>query len=532
MNGEILHRIGLDRVVAYCDYPGRLDLHPELWRKWFYRKHEKQNPAEKVSRYTLRNHYCVEKNGIFLLVLRHSMYFHRFLLFFNPNRLKHLDNPDGDKHSQLLQPAMPEDAEHILSVLENTIYPLVPVIRDEIPFRSEAWTVSGIDLNVDMDNPHPIFNAIIRGMRSIGLQYGQNVRDFHYKEHFDPEKEIEEAEIELSNYDPEIAITGLKLRNGGKKRRYEHAFYQKKEEGYFRDGERYHHLSPDSNREEVRFRGKDMLQEIGLIDRSILSVLQFPDRAAGLLFMMRKHGVSVLPKPYQNPFSLNREILKESIRFSLTMLESDGKPELPHHFTPFDVIAHHFRTSGIAELPPVYREPLQSILPDSRPSILRLYEAKDSSGRSYLQHVLAKRFDNANAIAVQNGYEKREDRSLQNLRRKCFNHGLFMVNPLDNALLLLYLSHIIYTSNGCSVSFPNWQHLFAPCDIGGLRQMLRNMEQNNTEEEPVIKPTVTANSLSKPLFELNLDRITHSPHRSEKGKHKVTPIEHSQRAPP
>ena len=481
--------IGLDSVSAYWDYPGVYFFEESVWKRYLHRSEKiKYSRGEykgksRVWRWKLKACQSPSARGLKLLGFRTidpvtRAPFTRFILEFSPNRIKAGRLTAAMAFQMIVNPAMPEDADGILDFVASFVDRNFPLAHTA-PIRSDAWKVTGFDLNVDFSMPHVLYNAITRGFQSLGFARGKSEVFFFNKKLIPKsEREFEKKHLRRGRVSKwENEITGVSLRNSGKSKNRQHVLYYKAEQLDEQLQGQFCHLSSDARREEIRFRGKAMLEAVDMESRKIEEVLRYASRTHAVQVMLGKQGVFALPTLYDKPWEA---------AISVEAVVRDCAPRLARHniaeldpkaaeFHPLGVVWRYAEQNDETGLPDLLAGPLKSCLPSAaRPVVRARYLQRDKARRTVIQLILSHLDDDARKLMKSKSYKPPPDFDFKRLRRQWHKKGLFLANPVENCIFSLYLAHWLHAPNGCHLPMLEWDSFGA------------SMEEN--EEATVLSP--------------------------------------------
>ncbi len=502
--------IGCDYIRMGFTYDGKVEFDPAHW-KW-YRKNRVRVSQSISSKYRWVRLFCRRNNP-------NSYYFY---LEFSPNHVRWGKNTI---------PAMPDDTDYILDYLQEFLDRFFP-FPEIAPIRSDRWIVTGVDYNMDMDLPPVIAASLVNSFFCLPFKRGSVKKTHHYNQ---PTKWINEDGTEIedleyddnANFDP---ATGVSVRNAGDRFTYGHTIYNKYEQvyeevlkaeenienvHYQRTGDRnpwrYNTMqeflsewqkSPlcglpsDLHRFEVKFRERPALKRIGLHDRTVESVLRYPNRVRAFQNILDRYGIETIPDDTIQPLKKYHESLGANTR----------KKQFSNGYEPTD----------------------------------------------FLRYILRGDFKAANADGIRPKPTPYSVQNLRKIRHACFKLGLYNANVNDDFFLLNHAEHILKASDGHTVAMPDWLEFWEPspepeseqaCVIDPTTSI--TLSQPDKRKESGDKPNDVwpavnhaewlSTSRTKPFrylygessfLELPAIRI------APETKHKVTSTEHSQRAPP
>ena len=195
--------IGHDYLKAGFAYNGHVDFNPRIWQCISSRK---RRVKESIS----RNHRWIR-----LFCYRRNPNSHYFYFEASPNRIRWRRNT---------RPSIPADADYIIDYIQDFLNLYFPV-AEIAPLRSDRWTVTGVDFNLDMNLPSQISASLVRSLSHLPFQRSSVEKSYHHDIpaawDFEEEEWLEPA-------------SGMIVKNSGTRLRYGHACYSKYEEVYER----------------------------------------------------------------------------------------------------------------------------------------------------------------------------------------------------------------------------------------------------------------------------------------------------------
>ena len=491
--------IGCDYIRMGFTYDGKVEFDPAHWISISDRKRRVHENISAEFRWIRMFCYRINPNS------------RRFYVEFSPNHVR------WGKNSI---PALPDDTGYILDYLQGFLYRFFPLAKDA-PVRSDRWSVTGTDYNMDMELPPMIVASLIRAFVHLPFKRSSAQDSYHHNRYAEPECLEDEWDEPAS---------GMRVKNAGDRFTSGHTIYNKSEqvsekvlkaerkienEHYQRTGDwnpwrcdtmqeflsewqksPLHGISPDLHRFEVKFRGSNALKQIGLHDRTIEGVLRYPNRIRAFQNILNRHGIETIPDDPIQPLKEYHDSLGSNSRKKLF---GDG-------FEPTD----------------------------------------------FLRYILRGDLKTANENGIRPKPTPYSVQQLRKIRNACFKQGLYNADVSDNFFLLHHSEHILNASDGYTVAMPDWWEFVEPspesesehaCVIESATSI--TLTQPDKRKESGDKPNDVwpavnlaerlGKSRNKPfryLYRessfLELPDIRIAPET----KHKVTPSEYSQRAPP